>query len=418
MRCRTDLCPRAASGRFLIVVSREKLCVLGSTGSIGLSTLDVAARFPERYEVYALGARGSVDEMEHQCRQYEPRYAVLADSGAAGDLSARLRSGGPKTEVLAGKAALEEVAALDEVDVVMAAVVGAAGMPAALAAARAGKRLLLANKEALVTAGHLFMEAVAAGGGVLLPVDSEHNAIFQCLPVDSRARPLMDTVHSLVLTASGGPFRGRDRAFLERVTPDQACAHPNWSMGRKISVDSASLMNKGLELAEACWLFGVGEERVEVVVHPQSIVHSLVRYPDGSLIAQLGTPDMRTPIACCLAWPKRHSAGVAHLDLVSCGSLEFEAPDMSAFPCLRIARECIRAGGSAMAICNAVNEVAVAAFLEERIGFLDIAAVIENVLASMEQIEPANLDEVEAVDREARARAVETVGRQNLAVSV
>ncbi len=383
----------------------EKVCILGCTGSIGLNTLDVIDRHRDRYEVFALGARSSVDELERQCVRYEPRYAVLTDDTAASELSARLGAKGLSTEVLAGTAALEEIAAHAEVSVVMAAIVGAAGMPSALAAAKAGKRLLLANKEALVTAGHLFMDAVEKGGGVLLPVDSEHNAIFQCLPVDERARPLMDTVHSLVLTASGGPFRGRDRAFLEQVTPDQACAHPNWSMGRKISVDSASLMNKGLELAEACWLFGVSEDRVEVVVHPQSIVHSLVRYPDGSLLAQLGEPDMRTPIACCLAWPERHSAGVAHLDLVSCGNLEFEAPDMTAFPCLRIARECISAGGSAMAICNAANEIAVAAFLDEQIGFLDIPAVIEEVLAAMPAIEPASLEEVEAVDREARATA-------------
>ena len=393
------------------MAAAQKVCILGSTGSIGLSTLDVIGRNPERYEVFALGARSSVDELERQCRAHTPRYAVLEDAGAAKQLESRLRKAGLPTEVLAGADALVAVASADEVAVVMAAIVGAAGMPSALAAARSGKRLLLANKEALVTAGCLFMEAVDAGGGTLLPVDSEHNAIFQCLPVDARARPLMATVHSLVLTASGGPFRGRDRAFLEQVTPAQACAHPNWSMGRKISVDSATLMNKGLELAEACWLFGVGEERVEVVVHPQSIVHSLVRYPDGSLLAQLGEPDMRTPIACCLAWPERHGAGVGHLDLVTCGPLEFEAPDTGAFPCLRIARESIAAGGSAMAICNAANEVAVAEFLAGRIGFLDIAAVIEDVLERMPIIEPDSLEAVEAVDREARSRASEVCVR-------
>jgi 1-deoxy-D-xylulose-5-phosphate reductoisomerase len=311
--------------------------------------------------------------------------------------------------VLAGSDALDVVAAHPEVDIVMAAIVGSAGMPSALAAARAGKRLLLANKEALVTAGSLMMSAVETGGATLLPVDSEHNAIFQCLPVDSRARPQLDGIAGLILTASGGPFRGRDPEFLQRVTPEQACAHPNWDMGRKISVDSATLMNKGLELAEACWLFGVTESRVEVVVHPQSIVHSLVRYDDGSVLAQLGEPDMRTPIACCLAWPKRIDAGVKPLDLLSAGRLDFEAPDMQAFPCLRIARECIASGGSAMAVCNAANEVAVAAFLAGKIGFTDIASVIEDTLAGVTHIEPASLKEVEAVDREAREHAARSL---------
>jgi 1-deoxy-D-xylulose-5-phosphate reductoisomerase len=391
----------------------QQICILGATGSIGASTLDVLDRHRDRYRVFALAAHGSVDELERQCRHWEPSYAVLVDERAAAELSTRLAATLPRTEVLAGAAALEAVAAHDDVDVVMAAIVGAAGMPAALAAARAGKRLLLANKEALVTAGRLFMDAVEAGGATLLPVDSEHNAIFQCLPVDERARPLLEHVDRLVLTASGGPFRGRERSFLAGVTPDQACAHPNWSMGRKISVDSATLMNKGLELAEACWLFGVSEDRVEVVVHPQSIVHSLVRYPDGSLLAQLGEPDMRTPIACCLAWPERHGAGVAPLDLVAAGRLDFEAPDMEAFPCLRIARECIAQGGSAMAVCNAANEIAVEAFLAGRIGFLDIAALIEDTLAALAIVEPASLAEVEAVDREARSRARELLARRS-----
>ncbi len=384
----------------------QNVCILGSTGSIGVSTLAVIDAHPERYNVFALAANRSVAALEAQCLRYRPRYAVLADTAAALDLQARLSgSEAAGTEVLSGAGALEAVAAHDEVDTVMAAIVGAIGMPSALAAARAGKRLLLANKEALVTAGALFMDAVVKGGCTLLPVDSEHNAIFQCLPVDERARPLMGHVHSLVLTASGGPFRGRDRQSLSAVTADQACAHPNWDMGRKISVDSATLMNKGLELAEACWLFSMPEERVEVVVHPQSIVHSLVRYPDGSLLAQLGEPDMRTPIACCLAWPERITAGVSQLDLVSAPELQFEAPDIRAFPCLRIARECIRAGGSAMAICNAANEIAVAAFLEDRIGFLDIPVVIEETLAALPASEPRSLEEVEAVDAEARSRA-------------
>ncbi|MEM1190370.1 MAG: 1-deoxy-D-xylulose-5-phosphate reductoisomerase [Pseudomonadota bacterium] len=393
----------------------QRVCILGSTGSIGANTLAVIDAHPERYSVFALAAHRSVDTLESQCLRYRPRYAVLADSKAALDLERRLKgSEAAATEVLSGAGALEAIAAHDEVDTVMAAIVGAIGMPSALAAARAGKRLLLANKEALVTAGALFMDAVVQGGATLLPVDSEHNAIFQCLPVDERARPLMGHVHSLVLTASGGPFRGRRRESLTYVTADQACAHPNWDMGRKISVDSATLMNKGLELAEACWLFAMPEDRVEVVVHPQSIVHSLVRYPDGSLLAQLGEPDMRTPIACCLAWPERITAGVAHLDLVSAPELQFEAPDIRAFPCLRIARDCIRAGGSAMAACNAANEVAVAAFLEDRIGFLDIPVVIEDTLSALPASEPRSLEEVEAVDGEARSLAQSCLARSRV----
>jgi 1-deoxy-D-xylulose-5-phosphate reductoisomerase len=384
----------------------QQICILGSTGSIGVSTLDVLSAHPERYAVFALAANRSVDALEAQCLRHRPRYAVLADADAALDLEKRLAgSEAATTEVLSGAESLDAVASHEDVDTVMAAIVGSIGMPSALAAARAGKRLLLANKEALVTAGALFMQAVEEGGATLLPVDSEHNAIFQCLPVDKRARPLMEQVHSLVLTASGGPFRGRDRASLGDVTPAQACAHPNWSMGQKISVDSATLMNKGLELAEACWLFALPESRVEVVVHPQSIVHSMVRYPDGSVLAQLGEPDMRTPIACCLAWPDRIGANVAHIDFVATPDLQFEAPDIHAFPCLRIARECIAAGGAAMAICNAANEMAVAAFLDGRIRFLDIAAVIEETLQRLPSSEPASLAEVEAVDQEARALA-------------
>jgi 1-deoxy-D-xylulose-5-phosphate reductoisomerase len=374
-----------------------RVTVLGSSGSIGVSTLDVIARHPERYEVFALAARSSVDTLLAQCRQYQPRYAVLADERAASELARRLPAVAPRTEVLAGEGALCEVAAHGDVDVVMAAIVGAAGMPSALAAARAGKRLLLANKEALVTAGALFMQAVDEGGATLLPVDA-------------RARPDTGSVSSLLLTASGGPFRGRRAAELAAVTPQQACAHPNWDMGRKISVDSATLMNKGLELSEACWLFGMSAGQVEVVVHPQSIIHSAVRYRDGSVIAQLGEPDMRTPIACCLAWPERIESGAAPLDLVRLGQLQFEAPDEEAFPCLGIARQCIDTGGSAMAICNAANEIAVAAFLDGRIGFLDIPALIAATLERLPVIEPASLAEVEAVDGEARSLAVQLLG--------
>ncbi len=397
----------------------QNITILGATGSIGESTLDVLARHRDRYRVFALAAHSSVETLLQQCLAHGPRYAVLVDESAADRLRAGLDSRGHReTEVLAGSAALELVAGHPEVDTVMAAIVGAAGMPSAMAAARAGKRLLLANKEALVMAGELFMAAVEDSGATLLPVDSEHNAIFQCMPVDDLGRPLPGAVSGLILTASGGPFRGRDEAFLRQVTPEQACAHPNWDMGRKISVDSATLMNKGLELAEACWLFAQPESAVEVVVHPQSIIHSLVRYADGSLLAQLGEPDMRTPIACCLAWPGRIEAGVRPLDLLSVAQLDFEAPDMQRFPCLRIARECIAAGGSAMAVCNAANEEAVAAFLNGGIGFCDIPATIEETLAAVPSVEPASLDEVEAVDREARATARQWMDRNRLSKGV
>lgn len=397
---------------------RQRVAVLGSSGSIGVNTLDVLSRHPDRYEIFALAARSSVDAVFEQCRKHRPRYALLTDDAAAAILAKRLATDASlDTEVLAGTAALEEIAAHADVDIVMAAIVGSAGMASAMAAARAGKRLLLANKEALVTAGSLLMRAVEDGGATLLPVDSEHNAIFQCLPADSRARPQLEGVSGLILTASGGPFRGKSREFLAKVTPEQACAHPNWDMGRKISVDSASLMNKGLELAEACWLFGLPENQVEVVVHPQSIVHSLVRYADGSVLAQLGEPDMRTPIACCLAWPERIDGGVKALDLVAAARLDFEPPDMGLFPCLRIARECIANAGSAMAVCNAANEIAVAAFLEGQIGFVDIAAVIEASLAGLPLIEPQSLAEVEEVDRQARAFADQYVKNHRHSIS-
>lgn len=399
-------------------MTRQMVTILGASGSIGASTLDVLARHPDRYGIFALTANSAVEPMVELCQRFSPRYAVLADATAAQRLGARLDElGHGSTEVLAGKESLELVAAHDDVHIVMAAIVGAAGLPSAMAAARAGKRLLLANKEALVMAGDLFMAAVEEGGATLLPVDSEHNAIFQCLPVDGQARPHSDAISGLVLTASGGPFRGRDEAFLARVTPEQACAHPNWSMGQKISVDSATLMNKGLELAEACWLFRQPEQRVEVVVHPQSIVHSMVRYGDGSVLAQLGQPDMRTPIAYALAWPRRIDAGVEALDLIAAARLDFEAPDTDRFPCLRIARECIAAGGSAMAVCNAANEEAVAAFLRGDIGFTAIAATIEETLNRIALIEPSTLLDVEAVDREARDVARQALVRRPVAVA-
>ncbi|WP_052094325.1 1-deoxy-D-xylulose-5-phosphate reductoisomerase [Pseudohaliea rubra] len=386
---------------------KQQVTVLGSTGSIGVNTLDVLARHPERFAVHALTAQRSVAALRDQCLAHAPRYAVMTDEGAAEELARELTRAGSATTVLGGAAALDEVAADPAVAVVMASIVGAAGLPATLAAARAGKRVLLANKEALVMAGALFMSAVRDAGALLLPIDSEHNAIFQCLPVDASARPGLAGVERILLTASGGPFRTWDTARIAAATPDQACAHPNWSMGRKISVDSATLMNKGLELAEACWLFGVGPERVTIVVHPQSVIHSLVQYRDGSVLAQLGNPDMRTPIAYGLGWPERLAAGVMPLDLFETARLDFEAPDEERFPCLRIAREAIAAGGTTMAACNAANEVAVAGFLDGAIGFMDIPAVIENTLARVKRVEPESLAVVEAADDEARLVAAE-----------
>jgi 1-deoxy-D-xylulose-5-phosphate reductoisomerase len=314
---------------------------------------------------------------------------------------------GLPTEVLSGQDDLARLVAADEVDVVMAAIVGAAGLPSALSAARAGKTLLLANKESLVMGGRLLMQAVRESGACLLPIDSEHNAIFQCMPVDSGALPSLCGVEKVLLTASGGPFRNWDIAKMREATPEQACAHPNWSMGRKISVDSASLMNKGLELIEACWLFGLEQDRVEVVVHPQSIVHSMVQYRDGSVLAQMGNPDMRTPIAYGLGWPERLTAGVAPLDLVATARLDFEAPDEKRFPCLRLARESVAAGGTAMAVCNAANEVAVAAFLDGAIRFTEIPCVIEHTLERVRVVEPVSLDVVESADAQARRVAGE-----------
>ena len=345
--------------------------VLGSTGSIGVNTLDVIARHPERFEVYALAANSSVDTMLEQCLAFSPRYAVMMDEAAA-ELCAsacRQQSGLRCCRV---KMACHDVVTAPEVDVVMAAIVGAAGLPSTLAAARAGKTLLLANKESLVMGGHLLMQAVREAGARLLPIDSEHNAIFQCMPVDGQATPATKGVSKVLLTASGGPFRTWSLEQMRDATPDQACAHPNWSMGRKISVDSASLMNKGLEFIEACWIFDLAPDQVDVVVHPQSIIHSMVQYPDGSVLAQMGNPDMRTPIAYGLGWPERLDSGVAPLDLVATARLDFEAPDEARFPCLRLAREAVAAGGTAMAVCNAANEVAVDAFLEEQIRFTDI----------------------------------------------
>jgi 1-deoxy-D-xylulose-5-phosphate reductoisomerase len=381
----------------------QRVMVLGATGSIGLSTLDVIGRHPDKYRAEVLCANRSVPEMAALCLQHEPQHAVMFCPDAAEELETRL-SGRVATRVHAGEAPMVDFAQSPDVDTVMAAIVGFAGLSAALAAAKAGKRLLLANKEALVSAGGLFMTAVREGGALLLPVDSEHNAMFQCLPCDTQARPQMARVEKILLTASGGPFRGRSRDSLHNVTPDEACAHPNWSMGRKISVDSASLVNKGLELAEACWLFDRKPSEIEVVVHPQSIIHSLIRYVDGSVLAQLGQPDMRTPIAYSLSWPDRVSAGVDILDLVKTARLDFESPDLDAFPCLRLAYEAIDVPGG-MCAFSAANEVAVDAFLSEKIRFTDIDQTIAATLNCVTLAEPTTLAEVQALDRAAREAA-------------
>lgn len=382
----------------------RNVTVLGSTGSIGVNTLDVIARHPSDFAVFALAAKSSVECMLAQCLQHKPRFVVMMDEDSAADLRSKLPAE-LGTEVLHGEVALAEVASASEVDSVMAAIVGAAGLPSTLAAARAGKTLLLANKESLVMGGHLLMQAVRESGARLLPIDSEHNAIFQCMPADEQARPALRGVSKVLLTASGGPFRTWSREQMREATPDQACAHPNWSMGRKISVDSASLMNKGLEFIEACWIFDLGPEQVEVVVHPQSIVHSMVQYVDGSVLAQLGNPDMRTPIAYGLGWPDRLASGVAPLDLVAASRLDFTAPDEGLFPCLRLARECVATGGTAMAVCNAANEVAVDAFLTGRVRFTDIPVLIERVLEQVPIVEPVSLAVVESADAQARAQA-------------
>jgi 1-deoxy-D-xylulose-5-phosphate reductoisomerase len=387
------------------------VAILGSTGSIGESTLDVVARHPDRFRLVAIGANRNVAKLAEQISRHRPAYAALADEKAAGELK-RLLSGSAvtsQTRILAGEGALTEIAALPEVDSVMAAIVGAAGLRSTLAAARAGKRLLLANKESLVMAGPLLMDAVRAGGAVLLPIDSEHNAIFQCMPHNARVGTSPPGVRRVLLTASGGPFREWTLDAIAIATPDQACAHPNWVMGRKISVDSATLMNKGLELIEACLLFGVPPQQVEVVVHPQSIVHSAVEYLDGSVLAQLGSPDMRTPIAHALAWPDRIASGVEFLDLVRTARLDFRAPEPDKFRCLALAQAAARAGGLTPAVLNAANEVAVQAFLDRQLNFLEIAAVIESVVAQSGGGVIGSLEDVLAADSESRQRATERI---------
>jgi 1-deoxy-D-xylulose-5-phosphate reductoisomerase len=383
----------------------QRLCILGSTGSIGTSTLDVVALHGEAFEVFALTAQRRVEELFTQVARWRPRYAAMPDATAADALRARVRDAGLPTEVLAGTRALEELAAHPEVDQVMAAIVGAAGLPACLAAARAGKRLLLANKEALVVGGALFVDAVHMGGATLIPIDSEHSAIFQCLPPDPSA--WNDCIDHIVLTASGGPFRTRDPATLADVTPEQACAHPNWVMGRKISVDSATMMNKALEVIEARWLFDLPPERVHVVIHPQSIIHSMVVARDGAVLAQLGTPDMKGPIAYGLAWPKRIESGSSRLDFTKLAALTFEEADRTRFPGLYLAWDALRAAPGSTAVLNAANEVAVEAFLERRLRFDAIHRVNAQTLARVLPAadETHSIAGLLALDERARAAA-------------
>ena len=383
----------------------QTLTILGATGSIGLSTLDVVARHSERFEVFALSCHSKIVELAAQCRQFNPRYAVVADSSKSDELKQLLSIDCPGTEVLSGVDGLSFVATATQVDTVMAAIVGAAGLLPTLEAAKAGKRVLLANKEALVMAGPLFMNAVKQGGATLLPIDSEHNAIFQCLPTDYE-QDNKGGVRKILLTASGGPFRTIALDALSTMTPQQACAHPNWDMGQKISVDSATMMNKGLELIEACWLFGVSAEEVEVVIHPQSIIHSMVEYIDGSVLAQLGNPDMRTPIAHAMAWPERIDSGVSSLDIVSAAQLDFESPDLERFPCLALAMKAAKIGGSAPTVLNAANEIAVDAFLHGKIAFTQIAEIVSDVLNHVEVTEPDTLEAVQLCDQQARDHAL------------
>ena len=388
-----------------------QVTVLGATGSIGLSTLDVIARHPDRYAVFALTGFSRLAELRALCLVHRPRFAVAADEIQAGVLQQQLREDGLTTQVMSGEGGLSEVAAHPETDVVMAAIVGAAGLKPTLAAVQSGKRVLLANKEALVMSGALFMRALRDSGAVLLPIDSEHNAIFQCLPSAYSQGLGSVGVRRILLTASGGPFREFAPERLIDVTPEQACAHPNWSMGRKISVDSASMMNKGLELIEACWLFDAHPNQVEVVIHPQSVIHSMVDYVDGSVLAQLGNPDMRTPIAHALAWPERIESGVSALDLLQIGRLDFQAPDDSRFPCLQLARQSAENGGTAPAMLNAANEVAVEAFLNRRIRFTEIASIIDDVLNREAPVAVGCLEDVLAADRCARERARQWLDR-------
>jgi len=388
----------------------KQITILGATGSIGISTLDVIDRHSRAYNIFALTGNKKIPLLAEQCAKFNPKYAVVMDAEAAGELVNLLTQNHVSTEVLVGTDALASVSSHEDVDIVMAAIVGSAGLIPTLAAANAGKKVLLANKESLVMAGNLLMQAVDKSGATLLPIDSEHNAIFQCLPRDIKNLS-KGGVSKLLLSASGGPFRGWSLGEMDEVTREQACAHPNWSMGKKISVDSATLMNKGLELIEACWLFDVTYDQIDIVVHPQSIIHSLVQYVDGSVLAQMGNPDMRTPIAHALAWPKRINSGVSDLNLAEIAKLDFEEPDLVNFPCLGLAYEAARVGLDAPVVLNASNEIAVQAFLDGRIGFTQIAEVVADTMARAIFKEPDSLSGVQESDKEARATSAEIILR-------
>lgn len=393
-------------------MTQQVLTILGSTGSIGESTLDVVSRHPEKFRVFALAGHRQVDKLVAQCKQFRPEYAVVGDAGHAAKLEKKLKQEGIDTQVLYGSQALIDVASADEVSGVMCAIVGAAGLPSALAAAQKGKTIYLANKETLVVSGALFMETARQNGATVLPIDSEHNAIFQVLPRDYTGRLNEHGINSIILTASGGPCLNTDLSIFDSITPEQAVKHPNWSMGRKISVDSASMMNKGLELIEAHWLFNCPPEKLEVVIHPQSVIHSMVRYRDGSVLAQLGNPDMRTPIAYCLGLPERIDSGVGELDFGALSALTFQKPDFDRFPCLKLAYQAMNAGGAAPCVLNAANEVAVAAFLDKRIKFTDIAKVVAHCLAQDFSDGRHDIEGLLAQDAQTRRQAEAFIGKQ------
>lgn len=393
-------------------MTQQVLTILGSTGSIGESTLDVVSRHPKKFRVFALAGHRQVDKLAAQCKQFRPEYAVVGDAGHAAELEKKLKQEGISTQVLYGVQALIDVASADEVSGVMCAIVGAAGLPSALAAAQKGKTIYLANKETLVVSGALFMETARQNGATVLPIDSEHNAIFQVLPRDYTGRLNEHGINSIILTASGGPFLNADLSTFDSITPEQAVKHPNWSMGRKISVDSASMMNKGLELIEAHWLFNCPPEKLEVVIHPQSVIHSMVRYRDGSVLAQLGNPDMRTPIAYCLGLPERIDSGVGELDFGALSALTFQKPDFDRFPCLKLAYQAMNAGGAAPCVLNAANEVAVAAFLDKRIKFTDIAKVVAHCLAQDFSDGRHDIEGLLAQDAQTRRQAEAFIGKQ------
>ena len=393
-------------------MTQQVLTILGSTGSIGESTLDVVSRHPEKFRVFALAGHRQVDKLAAQCKQFRPEYAVVGDACHAAELEKKLKQEGISTRVLYGAQALIDVASADEVSGVMCAIVGAAGLPSALAAAQKGKTIYLANKETLVVSGALFMETALQNGATVLPIDSEHNAIFQVLPRDYTGRLNEHGINSIILTASGGPFLNTDLSTFDSITPEQAVKHPNWSMGRKISVDSASMMNKGLELIEAHWLFNCPPEKLEVVIHPQSVIHSMVRYRDGSVLAQLGNPDMRTPIAYCLGLPERIDSGVGELDFGALSALTFQKPDFDRFPCLKLAYQAMNAGGVAPCVLNAANEVAVAAFLDKHIKFTDIAKVVAHCLARDFSDGHHDIEGLLAQDAQTRRQAEAFIGKQ------